>query len=50
MRYYLDNSIPILTYTGNKEDRELLKLMTFLKSKILGAIDVRDVIRNFFRF
>ncbi|KAL9657619.1 hypothetical protein ABK040_012698 [Willaertia magna] len=46
--YQIDNGIPIISWFDDKEDRELIKLLPFLK-QLLKHDDVRPVIRKKFR-
>lgn len=46
--YQVDNGIPIESWFDDRKDRELLKLEEFLRTKLLGAKDVRPVVREQF--
>jgi CTD small phosphatase-like protein 2 len=47
--YQVDNGIPIISWFDDESDRELLKLLPFLK-KIQRTKDVRPIIRQKFKF
>ncbi len=47
--YQIDNGIPIESWFEDPNDTELLKLEQFLSNQLLGADDVRAVVRQQFQ-